>query len=245
MYVSIGGEFTSSRVFGILTLMYLYIRLFIDFNRAVIGIAELRVVTNRVQCILTKGTIRSNVHTFRLENVDSKIKVDNLSSGLLTESNILETVLTNVSFEMKRGEKIAVIGRVGSGKSSLLLSLMNELEIVEGRVQLNGSVAYVPQESWILPTIVRENIIYGRGLDERWYQQVVSACCLDTDMQQFVEGDLTEVGDRGVTLSGGQKARITLARAIYRNSDIYLLDDPYSAVDTGIARRLFSLFTTG
>ena len=122
---------------------------------------------------------------------------------------------------------------------------MNELEIVEGGVQLSGSVAYVPQESWILPTTVRENIVYGRGLDQDWYQQVVSACCLDTDMEQFVDGDLTEVGDRGVTLSGGQKARITLARAVYRNSDIYLLDEPCSAVDTRIARTLLSLFITG
>ena len=146
---------------------------------------------------------------------------------------------------MNNGDTVSVIGRVGSGKSSLLLSLVNELDIIRGGFEVNGSCAYVPQEPWIVSTSIRDNITYGRPWDEAWYDRVVSSCCLEFDLSQLPDGDQTVVGDRGITLSGGQKARISLARAVYADMDVYLLDDPLSSVDAGVASKLFSIFTTG
>ena len=122
---------------------------------------------------------------------------------------------------------------------------MNELSVVSGEIKLVGSCAFVPQEPWILSTSIRNNITYGRDWNSEWYQQVVSACCLEVDLMQFRDGDLTIVGERGITLSGGQKARISLARAVYFNADIYLLDDPLSSVDAEVAKGLFSIFSHG
>ena len=248
-YAMGGGEFTSSRVFGFLALMYLYIRLFIDFNRAVVGVAELKVAILRVQRILVEYPNRNELQMETVGNVlndQQVISVKQVTAGrMINETNKVEIILKEISFSVREGEILAVIGKVGSGKSSLLLTLLNEIEIIKGDCKLRGSIALVPQVSWILPTSLRENITYGRDWEEEWYRQVLAACCLETDMEQFPDGDLTVVGERGITLSGGQKARISLARAIYCNSDIYLLDDPFSAVDTVVARKLLSIFTTG
>ena len=248
-YTSVGGEFTSSRVFGFLALMYLYIRLFIDFNRAVVGVAELKVAILRVQKVLLKHPIKNGLQleTVGIElNDQTSISIGRVTAGRINnKTNKVEIILKEISFNVRSGEILAIIGKVGSGKSSLLLSLLNEIEIIKGNFIMRGSIAFVPQEVWILPTSLRDNITYGREWDGDWYRQVVAACCLEEDLEQFLYGDLTVVGERGVTLSGGQKSRISLARAVYCNSDIYLLDDPFSAVDTAVARKLLYIFTTG
>ena len=179
-------------------------------------------------------------------NKEYDIIADGLSAGRLDlATNEIAIAIQDISLNLKRGEFLLVIGKVGSGKSSLLLSLLGEIDIVRGRVELNGSCAFVPQEPWIFPTSVRNNIIYGRGWDEKWYEKVIVACCLDVDMAQLEKGDLTIVGERGITLSGGQRARISLAMAVYANFDIYLLDDPLSSVDTKVGKKILSIFTTG
>ncbi|KAK2353052.1 ABC transporter C family member [Trifolium repens] len=147
--------------------------------------------------------------------------------------------LTDVSLEIKWGQKIAVCGPVGAGKSSLLYAILGEIPKIQGTVNVAGTLAYVSQSSWIQSGTVRDNILFGKPMDKTRYENAIKACALDEDINDFSHGDLTEIGQRGINLSGGQKQRIQLARAVYRDADIYLLDDPFSAVDAHTAAILF------
>jgi ABC-type multidrug transport system fused ATPase/permease subunit len=148
--------------------------------------------------------------------------------------------LENIDLTVKAGALVGIVGPVGSGKSSLLVgSMLGHMEQVSGQgVEMKGSVAICMQESWIFNGTVQENILFGLKMDKGRYLQVLAACCLDTDLDALPAGDLTEIGERGVNLSGGQKARISLARAVYSDSDIVLLDDPLSAVDVHVGKHL-------
>ncbi|XP_051024187.1 LOW QUALITY PROTEIN: multidrug resistance-associated protein 1 [Acomys russatus] len=147
--------------------------------------------------------------------------------------------LSGISFSIPEGALVAVVGQVGCGKSSLLSALLAEMDKVEGHVALKGSVAYVPQQAWIQNDSLRENILFGHPLQERYYKAVLEACALLPDLEILPSGDRTEIGEKGVNLSGGQKQRVSLARAVYCNSDIYLFDDPLSAVDAHVGKHIF------
>uniref|UniRef100_A0A8B9QDR9 Multidrug resistance-associated protein 1 n=1 Tax=Apteryx owenii TaxID=8824 RepID=A0A8B9QDR9_APTOW len=134
---------------------------------------------------------------------------------------------------------VAVVGQVGSGKSSFLSAILGEMEKLEGTVQRRGSVAYVSQQAWIQNAILQENILFGSNLNRPYYEQVLKSCALLPDLEQLPNGDQTEIGERGVNISGGQKQRVSLARAVYSNADLYLLDDPLSAVDVHVGKHLF------
>lgn len=150
-----------------------------------------------------------------------------------------ENTLENLNVEIEKGKLYAVIGMVGSGKSSLLSAILGEITLTEGQIKVNGGVSYASQEAWVFGATVRQNILFGQAYERQRYQKVVKACALERDFRQFPQGDQTVVGERGSSLSGGQKARINLARALYRQSDIYLLDDPLSAVDAHVSKHLF------
>nr|XP_023677559.1 multidrug resistance-associated protein 1-like [Paramormyrops kingsleyae] len=147
--------------------------------------------------------------------------------------------LKRISARIPGGSLVAVVGHVGSGKSSLLSALLGEMEKRSGRVCLKGSVAYVPQQAWIQNAFLRDNITFGLEKKESWYQQVVEACALRPDLKILPAGDATEIGEKGLNLSGGQKQRVSLARAVYRKTDVYLLDDPLSAVDAHVGQHIF------
>ncbi len=134
-----------------------------------------------------------------------------------------------------------MVGNVGSGKSSLLSSILGEMIKLNGKINLNGSISYIPQQSWIQNATVKENILFGKLYDKDFYDKIVSACALTPDFNILPAGDQTEIGEKGINLSGGQKQRISLSRAVYSDSDIYLLDDPLSAVDAHVGRQLFDL----
>ena len=152
---------------------------------------------------------------------------------------ILSNTLSDITFNVHNGNLLAITGSVGSGKSSLLTAILGELPLHRGSVSYHGKIAYVPQIPWVFSGTIRENILFGLPFNEERFQEVVHICELTKDLTHFTSGDLTEIGQRGVTLSGGQKARVGLARAVYSDADIYLLDDPLSAVDTKVGRRLF------
>ncbi|XP_068628290.1 probable multidrug resistance-associated protein lethal(2)03659 [Battus philenor] len=156
-----------------------------------------------------------------------------------------ENTLTDMSLTIKPGKLIAVIGPVGAGKSSLLHVLLRELPLVSGSVHVGGTVSYASQEPWLFAGSVRQNILFGQPMDRPRYNAVVRRCALDRDFTLFPYGDKTVVGERGVSLSGGQRARISLARAVYKRADIYLLDDPLSAVDAHVGRHLFESCVVG
>jgi ATP-binding cassette subfamily C (CFTR/MRP) protein 4 len=153
--------------------------------------------------------------------------------------------LTDVSLEFEPGKTYGIVGVIGAGKSTLLQSILQDVPYSTGRVRAGGRLAYCEQEPIILSGTVRENILFGREFNEEKYRQVVDSCCLRQDLEDFPNSDGTEIGERGVTISGGQKARICLARTIYGEADFYLLDDPLSAVDSRVARLIFEQVVTG
>ncbi|KAI8072721.1 multi drug resistance-associated protein MRP [Gongronella butleri] len=147
--------------------------------------------------------------------------------------------LADVDVQVKKGELIAIVGRVGAGKSSLMSALLGDMQKDQGSITLRGSVAYVPQQAWMMNATVRENIVFGHRFDPEFYAKVLEACSLTMDLEIFQNGDEQEIGERGINLSGGQKARISMARALYARADIYLFDDPLSAVDAHVGKHLF------
>jgi len=146
--------------------------------------------------------------------------------------------LKDISFSIKRGEFIVVVGEIGAGKSSLLAALVGEMRRTDGIVKLGGRVGFCPQTAWIQNATVKNNILFGRKFDAEKYETVIRACALESDFEMLPNGDATEIGERGITVSGGQKARINIARAAYNDADIVLLDDPLSAVDAHVGRTL-------
>ncbi|CAH2068598.1 unnamed protein product, partial [Iphiclides podalirius] len=153
--------------------------------------------------------------------------------------------LRNINLTVPKGKLCAIIGSVGSGKSSILQLLLNELRSTRGRIHLSGPLSYASQEPWLFVATVRQNILFGLPYNPKKYKEVVKVCALQKDFQQFPHGDQTLVGERGASLSGGQRARINLARAVYRQADIYLLDDPLSAVDAHVGKQLFNECISG
>ncbi|KII85519.1 hypothetical protein PLICRDRAFT_319144 [Plicaturopsis crispa FD-325 SS-3] len=146
--------------------------------------------------------------------------------------------LTDLKFKVPKGAFVAIVGRVGSGKSSLLQALIGEMRRTSGHVVFGGSVAYVPQNPWIRNASLRDNVTFGLPDDEEKFRKIVHACSLDHDLEMLPHGEMTEIGEKGINLSGGQKARVSLARAAYSGSDVVLLDDSLSAVDAYVGKAL-------
>ncbi|KAK6999835.1 multidrug resistance-associated protein 1 [Biomphalaria glabrata] len=148
-------------------------------------------------------------------------------------------ILKSINLEVTPGELIAVVGSVGCGKSSLLAAMLGEMHTLKGYINLNSSVAYVPQQAWIQNNTLKENILFGKQFHREYFQEVVTACDLTPDLNLMPAGADTEIGEKGINLSGGQKQRVSLARAVYSKADIYLLDDPLSAVDSHVGKHIF------
>lgn len=146
--------------------------------------------------------------------------------------------LRELTLDIQRDELIAVIGTVGSGKSSLLSALAGDMRLTDGTAHLSTSRAFCPQYTWIQNAPLRSNILFGRDYNKEWYDQVIEACALEPDLEILPNGDMTEIGERGITISGGQKQRLNIARAIYFNAGLVLLDDPLSAVDAHVGRHI-------
>lgn len=162
-----------------------------------------------------------------------------VKDGHFTWSSGTDPFLSGISLSVPKGDLLAVVGRVGSGKSSLLSGILGEMFKLSGTVELRGKVAYAAQTPWLLSATLRDNILFGAEYDQELYETVIEACALVDDLAMLRDGDETQVGEKGITLSGGQKARISLARTVYARADIYLLDDPLSSVDAHVARHLF------
>lgn len=148
--------------------------------------------------------------------------------------------LKDIEMNVPHGRLVALVGTVGSGKSSMLSALLGEMKKDAGKVVVNGCVAYVPQQPWLQNATLRDNITWGEVYEPQRYQQVVLACALQPDFDMLPAGDLTEVGENGINMSGGQKQRVSLARAVYSNANIFLLDDPLSAVDSHVGSHIFN-----
>ncbi|RXM30147.1 Cystic fibrosis transmembrane conductance regulator [Acipenser ruthenus] len=175
------------------------------------------------------------------EKVKQQNDIPNGEDGLFFSnySLYITPVLRNISLHLEKGKMLAVAGSTGSGKSSLLMMIMGELEPSEGIIKHSGRISFSPQMSWIIPGTIKENIIFGLSYDEYRYTSVVKACQLEEDLALLPAKDGTVLGDDGVTLSGGQRARISLARAVYKDADLYLLDSPFSHLDILTEKDIF------
>ena len=150
-----------------------------------------------------------------------------------------ESFQRDIDFTAKKGSLTVITGSVGSGKSTLLSAIAGEIPDQNWAITYNGTVVYVPQIAWIFSGTIRENILFGEQYEEWKYNRVIEACALTEDIEKFPDCDQTIVGERGVVLSGGQRARVSLARAAYVEADLYLLDDPFSALDLKVAQHIF------
>jgi ABC-type transport system involved in cytochrome bd biosynthesis fused ATPase/permease subunit len=155
-------------------------------------------------------------------------------------------LLKDISLKISSKGLVIITGSVGSGKSSLLASILNkELHFTKGTVKHSGNIAYVSDMPWVFPGTIRENILFGSAYDECWYSETVRACQLEKDFKKFPEQDLSRIGEHGATLSGGQRTRLALARAVYSRADIYLMDDPLSSLDAKVAENIFDRVLKG
>jgi ATP-binding cassette subfamily C (CFTR/MRP) protein 1 len=172
------------------------------------------------------------------QNGDSSVTIKDAT--FTWDKNQDNNVLQDINFNANKGELTCIVGRVGAGKSSLLQALLGDLWKINGEVVVRGRIAYAAQSAWIMNASVKENIVFGHRWDPHFYNQTINACALADDFRQLPDGDQTEVGERGISLSGGQKARLSLARAVYARADVYLLDDVLSAVDQHVGRHLIN-----
>ena len=197
-----------------------------------------------------KLTLKNNENIENTQNSKNKIIFEDkyiLTSKkkkINSEEKIV-TLLRGIDFKIKKGEHIGIIGEVGSGKTCLLNSIINNLAVLnkegkDGNIQLSGKISFVSQNSWILNDTIEQNILFFKPMDREKYNKVISICQLIPDLQIFPQGDQTEIGEKGVNLSGGQKARMAIARAVYNDSDIYIFDDPLSALDAYVGMNLFN-----
>ncbi|NWV99416.1 MRP1 protein, partial [Machaerirhynchus nigripectus] len=162
-----------------------------------------------------------------------------IRNGTFCWSKETSPCLRSIDLTVPQGSLLAVVGQVGAGKSSLLAALLGELETTDGCVTMEDTAAYVPQQAWVLNASVEDNILFGKEMDETWFNRVTEACALHPDLETFPAGQKSEIGEKGINLSGGQKQRVSLARAVYQRASIYLLDDPLSAVDARVGQHIF------
>ncbi|ODQ80822.1 hypothetical protein BABINDRAFT_34492 [Babjeviella inositovora NRRL Y-12698] len=254
---------TPEVVFPTMAVLNLLSKPFYQIPSLVAAFIEGRVSFNRLTEFLTSGEIDFTAVT-RLPagNVSVNVanatflwnapcmRVDEDEERLIDETKV---ALTNINFQARTGQLSCVVGRVGDGKSAFIQSLAGELPMVssagigEEKLERCGNIAYVPQEPWIMNASVKDNILFGHRLDGEFYQKTLEACALVTDLETFPQGDATVVGEKGISLSGGQRVRLSLARAVYARADIYLMDDVLSAVDTHVSQHIIDrvLSSTG
>lgn len=254
IHVSLGYSFTSGQVFLLITVFYtnhlslVYINstalttlyIFIGVMERVNDILLLKDFDNYVKESQSDQalTIIDATISWRADTSDQNM--ENSSRALKRSKTLYKDCLVDLTLSASPGELVILVGPVGSGKSSLLMSILGELHLNSGTVQKNGTVSYASEENWIVTGTIRENILMQRPYDEDLYVETVNTCCLIKDLDMMKDGDETVVGDKGFTLSGGQRARIALARAVYSQTDIILLDDPLSAVDPEVANDIFN-----
>ncbi|XP_034472333.1 probable multidrug resistance-associated protein lethal(2)03659 [Drosophila innubila] len=258
-FVLTGGQLTAERAFCV-TAFYNVMRRPVTkfFPTGMTQVAELLVSLQRITEFMLRDETGDQLLEGEVEDNKKAAEKKNLlnngilpvasSSDMLVEIKDLrarwnvehtDPILDDINIKLQRQQLVAVIGPVGAGKSSLIQAILGELRAETGSVKLHGRCSYAAQEPWLFSATVRENILFGLPLDKQRYRTVVKMCALERDFELLDQGDKTIVGERGASLSGGQRARISLARAVYRKADVYLLDDPLSAVDTHVGRHLF------
>ncbi|XP_036078629.1 canalicular multispecific organic anion transporter 2 isoform X3 [Rousettus aegyptiacus] len=228
----------------------------LDAEKAFVSVSLFNILKNPLSLlpVLISNLTQTSVSLKRIQNFLNQDEFDpqcverktitpgyavTIDNGTFTWAQDRPPTLHSLDIQVPKGTLVAVVGPVGCGKSSLLSALLGEMEKLEGKVYVKGSVAYVPQQAWIQNCTLQENVLFGQALDPKRYYQTLEACALLADLEVLSGGDQTEIGEKGINLSGGQQQRVSLARAVYSNADIFLLDDPLSAVDSHVAKHIF------
>jgi len=225
-------------VFPALTLFNLLTFPLAVLPMVITAIIEASVAVGRLTSYLTAPELQPDavLRSDSVSNGEESVRIRDASFTWNKDEE--RNVLHDINFSAHKGELSCIVGRVGAGKSSMLETMLGDLYKIKGEVVVRGTSAYVAQSPWVMNASVRENIVFGYRWDPAFYDKTVKACALTEDFASLPDGDQTEVGERGISLSGGQKARLTLARAVYARADIYLLDDVLSAVDQHVGRHL-------
>ncbi|XP_075235731.1 ATP-binding cassette sub-family C member 4-like isoform X2 [Lycorma delicatula] len=244
-----GDHLTAEKVFVVASYISILTRTVTTaFIRGVAEILECKVSVHRLQSFLLRNEYESKMTLNYDENKNdetddkgsmNKVFIKDVSASWYPNNDDPPT-LNSINCDFKEGTLTGVVGSVGSGKSSFLQLILREIEILKGDIEIHGSISYASQEGWVFSSSIRQNILFGQLYNKKRYKQVIKVCALERDFELLPHGDLTLVGERGASLSGGQKARVNLARAMYRDADIYLLDDPLSAVDVNVGKHLFN-----
>ncbi|XP_005096296.1 multidrug resistance-associated protein 1 [Aplysia californica] len=230
-YLDPSTAFVSFSLFAILNQPMTFLPMIIPF------LIQAGVSIGRVSKFLRSDDLKPDV-VQRDPNSDAAVKVEN---GTFTwDMSMPLPTLRKINIRVPEGQLVAVVGTVGSGKSSLLSAMLGEMRKMEGRVTIKNSIAYVPQEAWIQNATLKDNILFGKEHSSSQYKNIINACALQPDLEILPGGDSTEIGEKGINLSGGQKQRVSLARAVYSGADTYLLDDPLSAVDSHVGKHIFN-----
>ncbi|KAL3643087.1 Canalicular multispecific organic anion transporter 2 [Castilleja foliolosa] len=202
-------------------------------------IVQSKVSLDRISSFLSLDDLPSDVID-KLPVSSSNTSIEIINGNFSWDLTSPIPTLRDINFKVSRGMRVAICGTVGSGKSSLLSCILGEMPKISGNVRLSGTKAYVTQSPWIQSGKIEENILFGKEMDRQWYNRVLEACSLNKDLEILAFGDQTVIGERGINLSGGQKQRIQIARALYQDADLYLFDDPFSAVDAHTGTHLFN-----
>ncbi|XP_057721837.1 ABC transporter C family member 5-like [Arachis stenosperma] len=237
--ILLGGELTAGGVLSALATFRILQEPLRNFPDLVSTMAQTKVSIDRISCFLLEEELQEDA-TIVLPHGISTVAVE-IKDGIFCwdPSSSSRPTLSGIHMKAEKGMRVAVCGMVGSGKSSFLSCILGEIPKLSGEVRVCGLSAYVSQSAWIQSGNIEENILFGSPMDKAKYKNVLHACSLKKDLELFSHGDQTIIGDRGINLSGGQKQRVQLARALYQDADIYLLDDPFSAVDAHTGSELF------
>ncbi|KAF5303189.1 hypothetical protein FQA39_LY10102 [Lamprigera yunnana] len=250
IFVLLDNKLTAEIAFGV-TAVYDIIKTSLTslFPLSIMSCAEVHISICRMQSFLLseeQTTLKDNNSHNGLDKaknamencvVTPKVNITNLSANWNKQVN--DDTLSDINLHISNNELVAIVGPVGSGKSSLFNVILGELYVTKGQMHLQGKVSYASQEPWIFSSSIRQNILFGNEYEEDRYKTIIKICALEPDFRMLPHGDKTIVGDKGGSLSGGQRARVNLARCIYKKADIYLLDDPLSSVDPKVGNLIF------
>ncbi|CAH3177882.1 unnamed protein product [Porites lobata] len=239
VYVLMGNELTAAKAFVAISLFNILRFPLAMLPRVVVNFIQAQVSVHRLEEFLKLGEIQPDNVIRNMPSHRTNIAILIENGTYCWERNKDIPVLKGINVNISSGSLVAVVGQIGCGKSTLLSAILGETEKTDGLVYIKGSTAYVPQQPWIQNATLQENVLFGQSHNPQRYDHVIRACALTPDIDILPAGDLTEIGEKGINLSGGQKQRVSLARSVYFDADIYLLDDPLSAVDSHVGKHIF------